>query len=233
GCKEKSTTKIETTSSDLLDDEVISHWWISKMRKETNNQRFGMADVNDSVKVKTVNDDVQIRALVDEKKIIVNEASIRYDRRLEDAEVNDDVQIRALVDEKKIIVNEASIRYDRSTMAFAIICLANNQKFNFSKYIFESMVKNLESKNKFWMYPRFVQVFANQQLGDMTHHKKIFVNPSLTKKVFANIKREGKGYSRVVTPLFETIMIQAPKEVGEGVNTPRSDEERLEQHELT
>ncbi|GJZ78717.1 hypothetical protein Tco_0643554 [Tanacetum coccineum] len=32
-----------------------------------------------------------------------------------------------------------------STMASAIICLAINQKFNFSKYIFESMVKNLEN----------------------------------------------------------------------------------------
>ncbi|GJV32116.1 hypothetical protein Tco_1392516 [Tanacetum coccineum] len=32
-----------------------------------------------------------------------------------------------------------------STVAFAIICLATNQKFNFSKYIFESMVKNLEN----------------------------------------------------------------------------------------
>ncbi|GJU36565.1 retrovirus-related pol polyprotein from transposon TNT 1-94 [Tanacetum coccineum] len=31
------------------------------------------------------------------------------------------------------------------TMASAIICLATNQKFNFSKYIFESIVKNLEN----------------------------------------------------------------------------------------
>ncbi|GKC57587.1 hypothetical protein Tco_1085185 [Tanacetum coccineum] len=41
-----------------------------------------------------------------------------------------------------------------STMASAIICLAINQKFNFSKYIFESMVKNLDNAGKFLMYPR-------------------------------------------------------------------------------
>ncbi|GJZ61020.1 hypothetical protein Tco_0617157 [Tanacetum coccineum] len=42
-----------------------------------------------------------------------------------------------------------------STMASAIICLATNQKFNFSKYIFESMVKNLENvSGKILMYPR-------------------------------------------------------------------------------
>ncbi|GJS79438.1 putative reverse transcriptase domain-containing protein [Tanacetum coccineum] len=32
-----------------------------------------------------------------------------------------------------------------STIASAVICLATNQKFNFSKYIFESMVKNLDN----------------------------------------------------------------------------------------
>ncbi|GKA59243.1 hypothetical protein Tco_0758556 [Tanacetum coccineum] len=36
----------------------------------------------------------------------------------------------------------------------AIICLATNQKFNFSKFIFESMVKNLDNMGKILMYPR-------------------------------------------------------------------------------
>ncbi|GKB84229.1 hypothetical protein Tco_0956501 [Tanacetum coccineum] len=39
-----------------------------------------------------------------------------------------------------------------STMASAIICLATNQKFNFSKYIFDAMVKHLEGGVKFLMY---------------------------------------------------------------------------------
>nr|GEV71808.1 putative reverse transcriptase domain-containing protein [Tanacetum cinerariifolium] len=101
-----------------------------------------------------------------------------------------------------------------STIASAIICLANNQKFNFSKYILDNMVKNLEAGVKFYMFPRFVQVFVNHQLGDMSHHKGIFVNPSLTKKVFANMKRVGTNFFRVITPLFETMMVQAPEEVG-------------------
>nr|GEX24194.1 hypothetical protein [Tanacetum cinerariifolium] len=101
----------------------------------------------------------------------------------------------------------------RSTMASTIIFLSNNKKFNFSKYIFDNIVKNLEVGVKFFMFPRFVQVFWNHQLGDMSHHKKIFVTPSLTKKVFANMKREGKGVSGIITPLFETMMVQAPEEV--------------------
>nr|GEU94725.1 ribonuclease H-like domain, reverse transcriptase, RNA-dependent DNA polymerase [Tanacetum cinerariifolium] len=41
-----------------------------------------------------------------------------------------------------------------STMASTIICLATNKKFNFSKYIFDNMVKNLEGGVKFLMFPR-------------------------------------------------------------------------------
>nr|GEX63709.1 hypothetical protein [Tanacetum cinerariifolium] len=102
-----------------------------------------------------------------------------------------------------------------STMASAIIYLANNHKFNFSKYILDNMVKNLEARVKFYMFPRFVQVFVNHQLGDMSHHNGIFVNPSLTKKVFANMKRLGTSFFGVITPLFKTMMVQAPKEVDE------------------
>ncbi|GJS65848.1 hypothetical protein Tco_0680412 [Tanacetum coccineum] len=61
---------------------------------------------------------------------------------------------------------------------------------------------------KFLMYLRFLQVFINQQLGDMSHHKKIFVTPSHTKKIFANMKREGNDFFGRITPLFETIMVQ-------------------------
>ncbi|GJX37128.1 hypothetical protein Tco_0250431 [Tanacetum coccineum] len=63
--------------------------------------------------------------------------------------VNGKVQLQALVDGKKIIAIEAY------HMASAIIYLATNQKFNFSKYIFESMVKNMENvSGKFLMYQR-------------------------------------------------------------------------------
>ncbi|GKE45479.1 hypothetical protein Tco_1472763, partial [Tanacetum coccineum] len=100
-----------------------------------------------------------------------------------------------------------------STMAPAIICLATNQKINFSKYIFDNMVKNLEGRVKFLMYPRFFQVFLDKQVEGMNKHKEIYVTPSHTKKVFANMKRGGKGFSGRVTPLFQTLMVQAPEEL--------------------
>ncbi|GJV14030.1 putative ribonuclease H-like domain-containing protein [Tanacetum coccineum] len=107
-----------------------------------------------------------------------------------------------------------------STIASAIICLATNQKFNFSKYIFESMVKNLDNAGKFLMYPRFVQVFLDKQLEGMQSHKRIYVTPSHTKKIFGNMRRVGKGFSGRDTPLFPTMMVQAQQEHGEGSAMP-------------
>ncbi|GKB60657.1 putative ribonuclease H-like domain-containing protein [Tanacetum coccineum] len=64
-----------------------------------------------------------------------------------------------------------------SSMSSLIICLATNQKFNLSMYIFDAMVKHLDGGVKFLLYPRFLQVFINQQLGNMSTHKKI-VDPT-------------------------------------------------------
>ncbi|GKD39373.1 hypothetical protein Tco_1259580, partial [Tanacetum coccineum] len=102
-----------------------------------------------------------------------------------------------------------------STMASIIICLATNKKFNFSKYIFDSMVKNLDSVGKFLMYPRFIQVFLDKQLKGMPTHIRTYIAPSHTKKIFGNMRRVGKGFSRRETPLFPTMMVQAQEEQGE------------------
>ncbi|GJR30438.1 hypothetical protein Tco_1106670, partial [Tanacetum coccineum] len=65
--------------------------------------------------------------------------------------------------------------------------------------------------------------FLDKQVEGMTKHKEIYVIPSHTKKVFANMKRQGKGFSGRGTPLFETMIVQAQEE-GEGsemLNVPQ------------
>nr|GEY40276.1 hypothetical protein [Tanacetum cinerariifolium] len=39
------------------------------------------------------------------------------------------------------------------SMASVVICFATGRKFNFLKYIFDSMVRNVDSPSKFLMYP--------------------------------------------------------------------------------
>ncbi|GJT83316.1 hypothetical protein Tco_1057658 [Tanacetum coccineum] len=170
-----------------------------------------------TVKVKTVNGEVQLQALVDGKKIIVTEASIRCDLQLNDEEGTDCLPYATIFEELTRMGAKTTAWYEfSSTMASAIICLATNQKFNFSKYTFKSMVKNLENvSGKFLMYSRFVQVFLEKQLEGMSNHKRIYVTPSHTKKISGNMRRVGKGFSGRETPLFPTMMVQAQQEQGE------------------
>nr|GEX78767.1 reverse transcriptase [Tanacetum cinerariifolium] len=120
--------------------------------------------------------------------VVITEASIRHDHKLNDAEGASCLPNAVIFEElarmcaKTTLLNEFS-----SSMASAIICLANNQKFNFSKYILDNLKKNLEVGVPFYMFRRFIKVFVNPQIGDMSHHK--------------------------VTPLFGTMMIQDVEEV--------------------
>nr|GEZ37657.1 hypothetical protein [Tanacetum cinerariifolium] len=93
-----------------------------------------------------------------------------------------------------------------TAMASAVICLSKGQKFNFSKYIFDSLVRNVDSSSKFYMYPHFIQLIIQNQVGDLSTHTTRFISPALTQKVFANIRRVGKGFSGVETPLFEGML---------------------------
>ncbi|GJT53433.1 hypothetical protein Tco_0988487 [Tanacetum coccineum] len=172
-----------------------------------------------NVKAKTVNGEVQLQALVDGKKIIITESIVRRDLQLEDAEGVDCLP-NATIFKQLTLMGSKTTAWNEfsSTMASAIICLATNQKFNFSKYIFESMVKNLENvSGKFLMYPRFVKVFLDQQLEGMSSHNRIYVTPSHTKKIFRNMKRVGKGFSGRITPLFPTMVVHNQEEMGEGL----------------
>nr|GEU99990.1 putative ribonuclease H-like domain-containing protein [Tanacetum cinerariifolium] len=103
-----------------------------------------------------------------------------------------------------------------TTMASAVICLSKGQKFNFSKYIFDSLVRNVGSSLKFYMYPRFIQLIIQNQVGDLSTHTTRFISPALTQKVFANMRRVGKGFSGDETPLFEG-MLAARQLAEEGI----------------
>ncbi|GJY02755.1 hypothetical protein Tco_0360907 [Tanacetum coccineum] len=109
-----------------------------------------------------------------------------------------------------------------TNIASAVICLAKNQKFNFSKLIFDGMLRNLDpNSKKFLMYPRFLQLFLNNQIENLEAvFNDEYDTPSHTKKVFANMRRQGKDFSRTVTPLFPTMLIQPQVDVGEGSGQP-------------
>ncbi|GJY36866.1 hypothetical protein Tco_0422244 [Tanacetum coccineum] len=107
-----------------------------------------------------------------------------------------------------------------SNIATAIICLATNRTFNFSKLIFDGMVKNLDSKTKFLMYPRFIQIFLNKHKRLLLPHTRTYIAPTHTQKLFSNMRRASKGYTGVDIPLFPTMLVQGPVVQGEGSTHP-------------
>nr|GEV37553.1 hypothetical protein [Tanacetum cinerariifolium] len=97
-----------------------------------------------TLKIKTVNDDVWLQAIIDGKNVVITKAFIRHDLKLNKAEGTSCLPNAMIFEELAKM----------STMASTIICLANNQKFNFSKYILDNLKKNLEAGVPFYMFPR-------------------------------------------------------------------------------
>nr|GEY05173.1 hypothetical protein [Tanacetum cinerariifolium] len=140
--------------------------------------------------------DLQVASPVDKKKVVVMEATIRDALRLDDAE-----GVECLPNEE-IFAELARMGYENpstkltfykaffssySSMASAVICLSSGRKFNFSK----------------------------KQVGDLSTHTTKYTSPALTQKVFANMRRVGKGFSGVETPLFEGMLVAQEVEEGD------------------
>nr|GEY70807.1 hypothetical protein [Tanacetum cinerariifolium] len=162
---------------------------------------------------------VKIQASVDGKRVNIKESSIRRTLRLDDAEAFFSSQWKFLIHTilqclsakttswnefngtmaSAIICLATNQKFNFSsakttswnefndTMASAIICLATNQKFNFSRYILLSLVKKIKAGVPFFMFPRY-------------------------------------WISREVTSLFDNMLVQAPKEVAkQNVPSPSND----------
>nr|GEV20253.1 putative ribonuclease H-like domain-containing protein [Tanacetum cinerariifolium] len=199
-------------SSDMLVDFVNESGYPKLVRNMSNVA---------TAKVKNINGEAQLHAKVDRKKVVISKASIRRDLQFGD-EGGIDCLPNETIFEQLLLMSAKTTAWNKfsSTITSAVICLAIEQKFNFFKYIFDNMVENLDSATKFLMFPRFVQVFLNNQLEEMANHTRIYVPPSHTKKIFGNMKRVGKSFFKRDTPLFLTMMVQAQKELGEDIAIP-------------
>nr|GEV01527.1 hypothetical protein [Tanacetum cinerariifolium] len=156
-------------------------------------------------------DVTRLQALVDKKKVVISEAIIRDVLRLDDVEGVDCLPNKEIFYWIGSYGSLSAIRTSwnefSSTMASGVICLSTGRKFNFSKYIFDSLVRNVDSSSKFYMYLRFIQLIIQNQIGDLSTNTTKYISPALTQKVFANMKRIGKGFSGVETPLFEGMVV--------------------------
>ncbi|GJS28111.1 hypothetical protein Tco_0488731 [Tanacetum coccineum] len=183
----------------------------------------------------------QLVASIDSKEYIITEASVRSKldatriHNLSDAEIYAGLTTLGYVTEGKLTfwkknftpqwkflihhilhcLSPKSGGWDQfgSTIATTLICLSSNRVYNVSKMIFDRMVHNLESNSKILMYPRFLQIIL-----DITpENKGRYLAPTLTKKLFANMKR---GFAGDIVPLLPAMLAGAVVDHGEGSAQP-------------
>ncbi|GJS62562.1 putative ribonuclease H-like domain-containing protein [Tanacetum coccineum] len=183
-------TKIPQSSGPpvKVGDKVAHKELGDRMERAANTAASSLEAEQDSVTARTTDDgEVEIIASIDGQVKTITEASLRRHLKLEDYD---------------------GITSLPNTDIFNQLALMGT--FNFSKMIFDAMVKNLDSTHKFLMYPRFLQICLNKQKRLLQPHTRTYPTPTLTQKLFSNMKRVSKGYSGVDFPLFPT-MITTPE----------------------
>nr|GEU85121.1 ribonuclease H-like domain, reverse transcriptase, RNA-dependent DNA polymerase [Tanacetum cinerariifolium] len=93
------------------------------------------------------------------------------------------------------------------------------------------LVRNVDSSSKFYMYLRFLQLMITAQVADLPSYTTKYTSPALTQKVFANMRRVGKGFFGVDTPLFEGMLM--PQQVADDVANVVADVVAKDAAELT
>ncbi|GKE37355.1 hypothetical protein Tco_1460760, partial [Tanacetum coccineum] len=155
----------------------------------------GRTACKSTVKVRMINDVAYIEAKVAGKKILVLEASVRIDLMFNDEDGTNCFDNQVIWDFLRDIVLHGI------NLGQILHRLATNQKFNFSKLIFDGMLRNLKNSKPFFMYPRFIQLFLNKQLEGITKPQNFLPTVVLPSKVFTFMSKCSPKFSRKLIPL--------------------------------
>nr|GEW65931.1 hypothetical protein [Tanacetum cinerariifolium] len=116
----------------------------------------------------------------------------------------DMVKLRALIDGKRVVVTEDDIRQDICWMMLMW------------KFLIYLLVQCISAKRTAWNEFNYSMASAviclaqvenpTSLMDDLSSHNNQYTSPALTQKVFANMRRVGKGFSGVETPLFASML---------------------------
>nr|GEY55631.1 hypothetical protein [Tanacetum cinerariifolium] len=92
------------------------------------------------------------------------------------------------------------------------------------KFLIHTLVQRVNAKRAAWnkfscsMASAIIclaTVLINNQVDDLSSYTTKYTSHALTQKVFANMRRIGKGFSGIETPLFATMLLQPQDAVEE------------------
>nr|GEU91997.1 hypothetical protein [Tanacetum cinerariifolium] len=114
---------------------------------------------------------------------------------------NDVMRLQSLIDRRKVIITEDTIRQAlRLDDVDGVDCLPNEEIFTEL-----AMMGYEKMSTKLTFYKAFSWLNG---IDDLSAHTTKYTSPTLTQKVFADIRRIGNGFSRVDTPLFDGMLVQ-------------------------
>nr|GEU31506.1 hypothetical protein [Tanacetum cinerariifolium] len=108
---------------------------------------------------------------------------------------NDVVRLQALIDRRKVIITEDTVRQAlQLDDADNIDCLPNEEIFaELTRMGYEkpstNLVRNVDSSSKVYMYPRFLQLMIDAQVGDLSSHTTKYTSPALYTKSFCQYEK--------------------------------------------
>nr|GEU97387.1 hypothetical protein [Tanacetum cinerariifolium] len=182
-----------------------------------------------------VNDVMRLQALVNKKKVIITEATIREALRFDDAESID------CLPNEEIFTELSRMGYEKPSTKLIFYKAFFSPQWKFLIHtILQCMSAKRTSWNEFSSSMASAVIchstgrkfkFSKAQVGDLSSHSTKYSSPALTQKVFANMRMVGKGFSKVDMPLFEGMIVaqQVDDVADEGAASVSVDDDKIAQ----
>nr|GEV29430.1 hypothetical protein [Tanacetum cinerariifolium] len=168
-----------------------------------------------TVAIKQVNNVPRLQALVYKKKVVVTEAAIREVLCLDDAEGVD------YLPNEEIFTELARMGYKKPSTKLTFYKAFFSSQW---KFLIHTILQSISAKQTSWN--EFSSLMASAVIclstGGLSIHTTKYTSPTLTQKVFENIRRVGKGFSGVETPLFKGML------VGQEIEEEGNEDEHVE-----
>nr|GFA62579.1 hypothetical protein [Tanacetum cinerariifolium] len=162
-----------------------------------------------TVLIKKANDAVKLQALVDGKRVVVTEDVIRQDLHLDDADGME------CIPNEEFFTELAHMGYEKPPPKLIFYKAFFSTKW---KFLIHTLVQCISAKRTAWnkfSCSMASAVICLATVDDLSSHTNQYTSPALTQKVFVNMRRVGKGFSGVKTPLFAIMLVQPQAEVEE------------------
>nr|GEV22431.1 uncharacterized mitochondrial protein AtMg00810-like [Tanacetum cinerariifolium] len=142
------------------------------------------------------NDVTRLQALVDKKKVMISKAVIRDVLRLDDTEGVD------CLPNEEIFTGLARMGYEKLSTKLTFYKAFFSSQW---KFLIHTILQSLSAKRTSWneFSSTMTSAIICLSTGDLSTPSIKYISLALSQKVFANMRRVGKGCLGVETPLFE------------------------------